>query len=208
MDIDHVKSQFLSAYETATLTVLHDDGLYRHIRIQGQHYYRFDLVTWPGSLFVNCEGDGYAFARTEDMFAFFRMGVGVETLRPNLSYWAEKLYDPRSRKVREHDASLFERDVEAVLATIGDEQRVKAIRLDLELETNPDHEDSCWTFIAEHKEFRHLEGEGDWQDWTFRYAYACFAILFGIREYDRHKQAVGAASGAQSADEPARGVAA
>jgi len=196
MHIDHVKRQFSTAYGTTRTTILHDDGLYRHIRIQGAHYYRFDLVTWPGSLFVNCEGDGYAFARTDDMFGFFRQG-GAESLDPNLSYWAEKLYDTRSGKVRAHDAARFERDVVDVLATIGDEQRVKTIRLDLELETNPDDEDSCRTFVAEHKEFRHLEG--DWRDWTFRYAYACIAICFGIREYDRLKATLAAAAQPETA---------
>ena len=46
------------------LTVLHDDGLYRHLRFQapGTSLYWFDLVTWPGHLSFTGEVDGYTFA--------------------------------------------------------------------------------------------------------------------------------------------------
>lgn len=84
------------------LTVLHDDGLYRHLRFTAPEggFYWFDLVTWPGKLaVVGGFGDGYVFSRVEDMFTFFRTPTLVDD-NPNginPGYWAEKVVDGRER---------------------------------------------------------------------------------------------------------------
>lgn len=187
MDIQNVKTHFLAAYKTSKISILHDHGLYRHVRISGAAYYCFELVTWPGSLAVNCEGDRFSFLRTEDMFEFFRCGGDASELRPNFSYWAEKLSDPRSKTVREFNYHAFTRDVENVMASIASVARVAEIRSDLEHETYECDEHSCREFLSRYSEMEHLVIDGKWEDWTFRYAYACFAIVFGIREYDRAK---------------------
>src|SRR5580692_6155935 len=79
------------------MTVLHDDGLYRHLRfmqvitdeLTGKQsrssFYWFDLVTWPGNLVINGDMETFAFARSDDMFGFFRGD------RINPGYWAEKV---------------------------------------------------------------------------------------------------------------------
>jgi len=58
------------------MTVLHEDGLYRHLRFRkpagGYSEYWFDLVTWPGVLVIRGDMETFAFSRTEDMLAFFR----------------------------------------------------------------------------------------------------------------------------------------
>lgn len=185
MDIARVKSQFLSNYQTPRLSVPRDGDVYRHVVISGAPFYHFELVTWPGMLFVNCEGDGYCFSRTKDMFSFFRRGGDASELDPNFGYWAEKLTDPRSRNVRMFDYQAFEADVEKALKEISNEARVEEIREDLEFETNTQDEHSCREFLYRHAEFGDLAIDGQWEDWTFRYAYACFAIVFGIREYER-----------------------
>jgi hypothetical protein len=90
------------------MTVLRDEGLYRHIRFQqpGTEIWRFDLVTWPGHLVIT-GGDvqDFHFARIPDMFEFFRGPVG----HVNPGYWAEKLcgnaqryqsYSPEKLKAR------------------------------------------------------------------------------------------------------------
>jgi hypothetical protein len=75
------------------LTVLHEDGLYRHLRFQkpGTHFYWFDLITWPGCLAINGDMEGYTFSRVEDMFTFFRASSGWNSKTINPQYWAEKL---------------------------------------------------------------------------------------------------------------------
>ena len=69
------------------MTVLHDDGLYRHLRFKAPAagFYWFDLITWPGSLTVNGDMGSFAFSRVDDMFTFFRHD------RINPGYWAEKI---------------------------------------------------------------------------------------------------------------------
>ncbi|CAN2532580.1 hypothetical+protein [Methylocapsa aurea] len=191
MDAEKIGASFLSSYKDAKIELLHDVGMYRHVRISGAHYYRFELMTWPGSLSVNCEGDEFLFTRTTDMFDFFRRGAGAKCDAPNFAYWAEKLSDPRSRKVRAFDYSAFERDVESVLSTMADASRVEEIRDDLQSETCESDENSCREFLSRHAELLDLSIDGRWEDWTYRYAYACFAILHGIREYDRVKTSQG-----------------
>lgn len=90
------------------LTVLHDDGLYRHLRFvrmvtekdgsrKPTSFYWFDLITWPGCLAINGDMEGYTFSRVTDMFEFFR---GHE---PNPQYWAEKLRASSSVKAYSED---------------------------------------------------------------------------------------------------------
>jgi len=75
------------------LTVLHDDGLYRHLRFKPPSggFYWFDLVTWPGYLAFVWSDTSHIFARVEDMFTFFRRPqYGI-----NPGYWSEKLRSDR-----------------------------------------------------------------------------------------------------------------
>lgn len=79
------------------MTVLHKDGIYRHVQFvrmapspetgkpERSSFYWFELVTWPGHLMITGDCGTYTFARIEDMFGFFRGG------RINPSYWAEKV---------------------------------------------------------------------------------------------------------------------
>jgi hypothetical protein len=99
------------------MRVLHDDGLYRHLRFRRPDHnaYWFDLITWPGCL--TFRGDfttSYTFARLEDMFEFFR-GKHI-----NPDYWAEKLGGGREG-VRTYSAEVFEQRVkEYVVEAIRD----------------------------------------------------------------------------------------
>ncbi len=88
------------------LTVLHDDGLYRHIRCRSpkNSFYWFDLITWPGYLAFVGDGTAFTFARLPDMFEFFR-GSAWDG-QPNLSYWAEKVRSDRE-SLREYSIDLF-----------------------------------------------------------------------------------------------------
>jgi hypothetical protein len=83
------------------MTVLHDDGLYRHLRFARSQVlgpvhvhtgmYYFDLITWPGFLtIVGDFGPSFVFSRERDMFGFFR-GPDI-----NPGYWAEKLTSGRA----------------------------------------------------------------------------------------------------------------
>ena len=101
------REHFESATAEHTVTILRDDGLYRHLRCQkpGTWIYGFDIVTWPGYLaFVGDVGD-FVFSRTRDMFEFFR------GQSPNPDYWGEKLRGPgpAHQAVYEFDHDAFAR---------------------------------------------------------------------------------------------------
>jgi hypothetical protein len=85
------------------LTVLNDHGLYRHLRFANpaNSFYWFDLITVPGALIFQGDGETFAFRRTEDMFVFFRSGIWPDgSIRINPGYWDEKLTSDRGAATR------------------------------------------------------------------------------------------------------------
>lgn len=66
--------EFLSSVSKHKMTVLRDDGLYRHVqfRTPGDGNLWFDLTTWPGYLAITGDMDDFVFTRVADMFEFFR----------------------------------------------------------------------------------------------------------------------------------------
>lgn len=96
---DHATERARAHFEEAThgqeMEILHDDGLYRHLRFKapGTWIYGYDLVTWPGYLAIN--GDlvsGYTFSRLPDMLRFFASGPDI-----NPEYWSEKITNHAAR---------------------------------------------------------------------------------------------------------------
>ena len=81
--------QFLRDVDHHNMSVMHESGVYRHLRFRqpdtGNMW--FDLVTWPGFLTISGDMGTWTFARLPDMFEFFR----DSKLRINCDYWAEKL---------------------------------------------------------------------------------------------------------------------
>ncbi|KDN86770.1 hypothetical protein [Kitasatospora cheerisanensis] len=103
------KERFAADAKDHVLTVLHDDGLYRHLRARSpktSDYYWFELITAPGTLIFRGDGESFVFARLPDMFEFFRSPSG----RVNPSYWAEKLTSDRD-SVKAFDEDRFVRRV-------------------------------------------------------------------------------------------------
>lgn len=97
------------------LTVLRDDGLYRHLRCAqlGNSFYWFEIVTWPGSLAFRGDMDcAPVFSRVPDMFQFFR-GKGYGTINPG--YWSEKLPDC-GRSVKVHSKQVVRDRLDETLA--------------------------------------------------------------------------------------------
>ncbi|MFI6496841.1 hypothetical protein [Nonomuraea typhae] len=113
-DYPEIAERFKRETANHVMTVLHDDGLYRHVRFMQSKTsaYWFDLITIPGTLFFQGDGDSYTFRRIEDMFAFFRDGskCGI-----NPHYWSEKLTSDRDC-VMKYDQDLFEKQVKEHVA--------------------------------------------------------------------------------------------
>jgi hypothetical protein len=200
------------ALDTArhTMTVRHDDGLYRHLsfRAPDTGLYWFDLVTWPGCLAFHGDMGTYVFARTADMIDFF---AGPGDINPG--YWAEKVrpsqhdvtlraYDPD--RARAHAADLFReyadthgwplaavRDLWAALVTdvFEGEGFDYDERLARDALTN-----FGWHPTVEERGLAPLPGFGfsdvwewDLTDFKHSFLYACFAVRHGVNRYRAHK---------------------
>lgn len=100
------------------MEVLHNDGLYRHLRFRdprrGYGSMWFDLITWPGNLVFRGDGESYAFARTTDMFEFFAHELYKDgSVHINPQYWAEKLTSHDQSQVYDMDTFREELDKQA-----------------------------------------------------------------------------------------------
>lgn len=186
--------RFLADITGHTMTVAHDDGLYRHLRFRspGPHGWLcwFDLITWPGNLTIRGDMGTYAFARTDDMLAFFR-GQYI-----NPSYWSEKVtasdrdgikaYDQdvaRAEVMRslyeDHDGPPSPALLAAVLSEVLDEDSLGS---EEELRSSLDS--------FRHGTFAFTDTwEWDLTSYTWQYLWCCHAILWGIGQYDAAKAA-------------------
>lgn len=203
--------------ETAThqMTVLHDEGLYRHLRFkpsEGPSFYWFDLVTWPGNLVFRGDGETYAFSRVKDMFAFFRDGSGYGI---NPLYWSEKLTSDRDGVMKYQDG-LFLRKLQREVDDLVEQEYVKPEHADrfraevsdriveggyyysieaaertvseFEFYYDPKHE-----FDYRHPADVRFENAYEWiegtKDYDWWFLWACHAIVWGIAQYDAAKAA-------------------
>lgn len=99
------------------MTVLHEDGLYRHLRFMNPgngSIGAFELVTWPYNLVVKA---GWTFHfdidATEDMFDLFRRTAVLGEINPG--YWSEKVRAGRD-EIEGYDPDLLKREVASTLA--------------------------------------------------------------------------------------------
>lgn len=120
------EASFLRDVANHEMTILLDQGEYRHIRFKrpGSSAYYFDLLTYPGGLSIRGDMGSNTFERITDMFEFFRTddrrsayyeAKGI-TIPINPGYWSEKLtaVEVRSRHkggVTEFDSDDFKRVV-------------------------------------------------------------------------------------------------
>ncbi|MFJ2420206.1 hypothetical protein [Streptomyces brevispora] len=109
-------ADFLRETAEHQLVVLHDDGLYLHLRIQkpGTRTWSWDVTTWPGHLATSGDiADGYMFTREPDMIGVFDRpkdhrdyySDGAPSI--DVRYWAQKLCGGRSHEVKKYNADVF-----------------------------------------------------------------------------------------------------
>ncbi|GAA4221400.1 hypothetical protein FHR32_005070 [Streptosporangium album] len=191
------------ARETAAheMTVLHDDGLYRHLRFQqpGTGMYWFELVTWPGKLAFAGDVDGYAFSCTPDMLGFFRQSSWQGGINP--TYWDEKVIASHD-SVMTYSQDLFNKQVADDLKEAEEHYPgvTKAwnekVNGDL-AEYNTEHEHDARAALndfeylpegASGEPFRFYDA-WEWQlkDYNWSFLWCCHAIVWGIAQYDKAK---------------------
>ncbi|WP_255951608.1 hypothetical protein [Streptomyces odontomachi] len=192
-DYPEIAARFARDTANHEMTVLHDEGLYRHLRFMNPRSseFWFELVTWPGSLTIRGDyGDPHTFSRLDDMFKFFRADRrwGI-----NPHYWAEKLgRDGGRRSVKEYSENLLR---QRVIEQFTEDARWnggvpagtgKALRtwvLDEDLSDEHQARNVLEAFAHQGYEFSDV-WEWDFHDYRSDFLWACHAIQWGIGQYD------------------------
>jgi hypothetical protein len=181
------------------LTVIHDDGLHRHLRCarpkSGDRH--FFITTWPGYLCISGDMGCYVFQRIEDMFEFFRN----DDLGINPGYWAEKLqagpHVAPDDLTREWVPEKFEAKIKEWFEQATDEwddERKDEAWSDVEISvlTECEHEYSAIRaaidFTFEDKELFQDFWEVDCKKWNSNYLWCCYAVVWAIQQYDAAKE--------------------
>jgi hypothetical protein len=189
---ERVAATFAGNTTEHQLTILHDDGPYRHILMAkpGTGLYRYELITWPGHLAVGGDMDTYVFARVQDMFTFFRGG------RVNPMYWGEKVQDGRER-IKAFSEDVFKRLVKEQIGELVEkdltEEQLEARAEILERVEDGDgyYEDAARQILSDGEQAGLLSDTWEWSlsDWDWHFLYCLNAIVAGIAAYDAAKAA-------------------
>lgn len=200
-----VLKQFEGDIADHQMTVIRDEGNYRHLRFSPPESYTmgFDIVTWPGYLAYVGDMGSYVFSRTTDMLTFFRKEDPRYPI--DFRYWAEKLQGPRGSRdlARDYSADRLRRVIEQWVKDYvesNDLSGPEALALqDAVREQVLDREmvEHSGTFAHYYiREFEHegirmdsLAEELDLTEYEFRFLWCCFALRWAVEQYDRHKAA-------------------
>lgn len=199
---------FVSQTEEHQLTVLREDGLYRHMRMSapGTSMWSWTVNTFPGYLTVVGDiADGYTFSRIEDMLNFFELGArswnyyadGAPCI--DFRYWAEKLSGGRSSNMRVYSQKSFLASVTDIMEQDEDlglemENEIRAEALECEGDS-----ETVVKLLAEAQKIKsdrdaliedaryHAENENDAYEWLNDHP-KHFTDIFDIdiRTWDRH----------------------
>lgn len=203
-DEKKVLNQFIRNVVAHRLSVIRDDGVYRHLRFQrpGTNSYYFDLVTWPGYLTVTGDMGTWTFSRIEDMFEFFTSAhFGKrESFQINPGYWSEKFeagtgHGRHDTPCYEFDADAFDKSLQEWLVSYLD----NGIDEDAAAEANEaineligrDFPNETEAFCALNEAclprgvstFDITEGMGATMTYSYHYLWICYAIVWGIERY-------------------------
>ena len=190
MTVDDMAERFARDTAKHQMTVLHDDGLYRHLRFMppapASSCYWFDLITWPGSLVMRGDvGTDYVFTRLPDMFELFR-GKSV-----NPHYWAEKLGGGRASVKEYSEDRLRQRVVDQFVedarhnggVPAGTGKRLRDWVLAEDLSDEHQARRVLEDFAFQGYAFSDL-WERDFRDYGWEFLWACHGIVWGIAQYD------------------------
>lgn len=196
----HAKRRFFHDVRDHKMEIVYDDGVNRHVRFSNPNCfaYHFSLTTWHHRLCISGDMGDYVFSRLPDMFTFFRTGSKHE-LGINEYYWSEKLTSIEHRDAMEYSEEVFRR---IVVGRYRDWRRENPYNEDLKLSLRDDvlryASDGEQDAYRAASDFRHeasrFEMSDFWEhnlrDWRFHFLWCCWAITWGIRQYDEAKDAV------------------
>jgi hypothetical protein len=211
------EGEFLRDVSEHQIRVLREEGVVRHLRFAkpGTGDERFDLLTWPGYLCFTGDMGTYVFSRTDDMFDFFRAGRRAGGgLAINPQYWAEKLEaTDKADGHQEFDAAAFKREI-----TVQRRRMFVDNAEGMDLSDRAELWSSLQDVIdaGQESEGRAISSVQDWsllyrvlhtgekktlfintddfprcKTYTRRFLWCCYAVAWGVRQYDeraRHVQ--------------------
>jgi hypothetical protein len=199
-DEAEVAAQFAKDVSSHVMTVEQDSGVFRVLRFArpGSNVFAFRLVTWPGHLYVGGDSEDFVFQRLHDMFTFFRSDAG----RVNLPYWSEKLTAvARGAGYEQYDPDVFREAVEARVRDTGEahedwdaetraalanavEEAVLSCADDGEAAAHVAARD--FTFRVGYQRIDVFPDfwEVGLRRYTYGFAWACHAVVWGIAQYD------------------------
>ncbi|WP_210637156.1 hypothetical protein [Streptomyces sp. GESEQ-13] len=187
------------------MTVLHEDGLYRHLRFEGHgesphvgRYpsYPFELITWPYNLVVKA---GWTFHfdidATPDMFDLFRRTALTGQINPG--YWSEKVRAGRD-EIEGFDPDLFERQVKQhVVEAIRNGEAPRGIGVEVTRDIFEWGDISHEAGARRELEYFNFQGWtfGETWEWKFcdftpGFLHCCHAIRKGIDLFDAARKQV------------------
>lgn len=183
------KKTFLKDVSEHQMTVKRDEGFYRHLRFRKPNSSDswFDIVTWPGYLCYSGDMGCYVFARLDDMLVFFRS----PRLKINPGYWAEKCEARDRDGITEYSPNTFK---ERIAEWLDDaEVSAEARRLvGIEVLSRADDGESEARRAVNDFESDGFQFHDFWEtnlhDYTYRFIWCCYALTWGIRQYDRESK--------------------
>lgn len=185
------------------MKVLLDQGVHRHLRFQNpktSNQY-FEIVTFPGTLVYVGDMGSFVFRRIADMFEFFRT-QSKTNLEINPDYWGEKLEAVETRMVNP-GYKVYSEDrlrilVEEVVAEWRSEYGLSEDEMDElndTIESEISYCDGEYEARRSISEFCHVVGdrkfvfhdtwEWDCREYTGRFLWCCYALVWGIQQYDK-----------------------
>ncbi len=208
LDYLKVKENFLTDTKDHTMTVKNDNGLYRHLSFSnnGSFNCQFDITTWPGFLCYSGDMGTFVFERTPDMFKFFGDKFDEKySINPN--YWSEKLQAVDGRQDASYDeycSEIFSDNIKEDYDTwVADNDLDPEHQACIELWSAIENEVLLWSHEHEIRAFDAATAfeydcddlgkftfqdfwERDNRQYKYRYIWSLHAIVWGIREYNRH----------------------
>jgi hypothetical protein len=201
---------FLDDVKNHKMTILKDDGVYRHLRFKrpDSNTYWFDIVTFPQTLVITGDMGGCMYQRLDDMFQFFR-NDNKDKLRINPSYWGEKVVCGKD-EITEFSQDELKRVATDYIDSALDgegwtDDEIEHLKNDISQEIDWCDSNSVrmYDFMEEYeyrKEETTIWDEPDFifTDWfeshhhaevyTFHYIWRSYAIAWAVQQYDLHKE--------------------
>ena len=199
MRYEITQERFLENVAQHKVRVIRDEGTSRHLRFKDPETSAmyFDIITWDGYLCYTGDMGTYVFSRITDMLEFFR--CNKPELQINCGYWSEKVQaQDRNSPVMDFDWDDFAKGIAEDLSDDDNEERHINIQEQLrEMLETADHDE--WGAVEFVRNF-HMEDinghdvclwdvePSDGKSYSFRFVWACYAIAWGIKQYDLLKE--------------------